>query len=582
MLDRYPVFTLDNDCQDCCKCVRHCPVKAIGVKNGRAKIIPGFCIVCGKCVEVCPAKVKTIRDDLDHVKELLGLTNRSTYVSLDPSWINEFPGIDASVIIKALTDLGFQGVSETGLGAEQVASELAQLLSKNDQHLWISSACPSVVEYIEKHDQELIPYITPFLSPLLAHCKILKQNFGENARIVHFGSCIASKIEAERYPDLLYASLTFKDLKKWIADTRITLNRNDFHEGYSFVPERAGSAWLYSIEGDLTESVRKHGTFPKVDFITLSGIDHVRETLRNINLNNLSEETVFLECTACPGGCINGPCSDTTTSLLSRQMNIKQRNRENHIGTTAKQDVSITETFRPKMMKLKHVTEEQVTEALLKLGKKDNKDELNCGGCGYYTCRAFAEAMVMGMTEPEMCVSFMRQKAKKKSNALMSRMPSGVVIADHEMKIVECNQRFAELFGEEALSIYKIMPGLKGASLPRIIPFSDLFCKVLKNDRDIRLDHYRYEGKLYEIVIFSIEPHEVVGAVILDVTRRELRRDKIAQRADEVIQKNLSTVQEIACRLGEHMAETEILLRSIAEGYSDEDKNDKDGGFPEI
>lgn len=580
MLDGYPVYTLENDCQDCCKCVRHCPVKAIGVEEGRARITPGLCIVCGKCVEVCPARVKTIRDDLEKVKELLSVPSRPVYVSLDPGWINAFPAITPSAMIASLKELGFRDVSETSLGAEQVAAEIAKGLSEQKPGLWISSLCPSVVEYIEKYNHRLVPYITPVISPLMAHCKLIRKYYGQRANIVHFGPCPASKLEADKYPDLLFASLTFSDLKRWFDLSGITLEKKIVPEEHSFVPEKSKEGGLYAIEGGLISDIKEYDSFPKVNFISLSGIDHVKNALEGLDPEDLPG-SLFIECLACPGGCINGPCSNSSAPIISRRIEIEKHRPRPDIKTPPRPEVPLKETFQKRLSEKETVTEEQIQEALLKIGKRKPEDEINCGGCGYYTCRAFAEAMVKGMTEPEMCVSWMRKKAQKKSNALMKSMPSGVVIVDSELKIIECNQRFAELFGEDTLSIYRISPGLKGASLDRIIPFSDLFQKVLLTDRDIRLNHYRYGEKLFEIVIFSIEPNQTVGSVILDVTRRELRRDKIAHRANEVIQKNLSTVQEIACRLGEHMAETEILLRSIAEGYSEEESSPSSEGDPE-
>ena len=218
-----------------------------------------------------------------------------------------------------------------------------------------------------------------------------------------------------------------------------------------------------------------------------------------------------------------------------------------------------------------HYEESILREALRSVGKATIEDELNCGGCGYNTCREFAEALMEGKAEPTMCVSYMRKLAQKKANALLRSMPSGVVVVDRDLQIVECNENFARLFGEDNMAIYEVCPGLKGCKLARVISFSDLFQQVLKTDHEYQNSHYRYENRLYNITIFTIEAHEVVGAVIQDVTRQELRRDQIAQRANEVIKKNLSTVQEIACMLGEHMADTEILLRTIAEGYASDE-----------
>ena len=571
MFENYPIYTLENDCQDCCRCVRRCPVKAISVENGSARIIPGLCIACGICVEVCPAGVKTIRDDSGSVKEYLEIPHRSAYASLAPSWVNEFPGISESAMVEALSELGFKGTSETALGAEQAGAANAEMLRNLKTGLMISTNCPSVVDYIENYLHELVECLTPFQSPLLAHCRLLKKHLGQKARVIHFGPCISAKLEADRYPDLLHAALTFKDLKKWFHEKGIWPENSGTSEKFSFLPQRSTNGALYAMEGGMSRMIKNWGRFKNVNFVSISGIYRIREALETMRPEMISGP-VFLECHACPGGCINGPCSDHSTPTISRITSLRERTSDPILTKGPSPDIHIEETYRAKGTLKENCNETEIIEALRKLGKSSPEDELNCGGCGYDTCRDFAKAMISGMAEPTMCVSWMREKARKKSNALMRSMPSGVVIIDREMKIIECNRRFAELFGENILQIYEAQPGLKGADLSRIISFSHLFKSVIESDRDFRLDHFKYGERLFEIVIFSIDPHETVGGVILDVTKREMRRDEIAHQANEVINKNLTTVQEIACMLGEHMADTEILLRSIAEGYGGEEK----------
>ena len=167
-----------------------------------------------------------------------------------------------------------------------------------------------------------------------------------------------------------------------------------------------------------------------------------------------------------------------------------------------------------------------------------------------------------------MCVSYLRKQAQKKANALLRSIPSGVVIVDRDLRIIECNRRFAEIFGESNLLAFDAVPGMAGADVKRIVPFFNYFTTCLTNGEDIRLESLHFEDRLLGVTVFSIEPEETAGAIITDVTGTELRREEIAERAREVITKNLAAVQDIACKLGENMAETEILLRSISENYA--------------
>lgn len=564
----FPIFTVENDCQDCYKCVRACPVKAIQIENGHAQVLSELCVLCGECVEVCPVGAKKVREDLSRARELTA-SARPVFASLAPSWVGEFPGVSVSAIVGAMKRLGFAGVGETALGAQEVTGRVARLLSREGPGLYLSTACPSAVKYVQKYFPRLVPSLTPVASPLLAHARLLRAAVGGSPAVVFFGPCIAKKWESDCHPGEIDVVLTFQDLRDWLEESGIDM-AGEGNGGETFFPETAEEGAHYPIEGGMVRTIREAGTSPEVRFVTLSGLDNIRRGLQGLDPSRL-KESLFVECLACPGGCINGPLSHRARSTLERWIDVENYAPDSSGRGPRPSLVEVGQVYAAEEASPADVSEEELLRALRSVGKYCPDDEMNCGGCGYETCREFARALVVGRAEPTMCVSYMRKKAQKKANALLRSMPSGVVIVDQDLKIIECNERFARLFGEETFQIYSALPGMKGCVLSRIIPFDNLFQGVLETGQDVHYDHFRHGDMLFEITVFAIEPHQTVGAVILDVTRREVRRDQIAQRANEVIEKNLATVQDIACKLGEHMADTEILLRSIAEGYATED-----------
>jgi hypothetical protein len=218
---------------------------------------------------------------------------------------------------------------------------------------------------------------------------------------------------------------------------------------------------------------------------------------------------------------------------------------------------------------------EEITKTLKKIGKHTEEDELNCGGCGYSSCRELAVALLDGVAESSMCISYMRKIAMRKAAAMLRCMPAAIVMVDNNMNILEANDSFMKMFTGDMYEIFKARPdGMTGAAIDRIVQFSDIFKTILKTGKDLHKEHYHVENRLYDINAFTIEPNEIVGAIITDVTQTETNREKISDKAREVISKNISIVQEIACLLGEHMVETETLLNSIANDY--DDKNDGD------
>ncbi len=557
---RYPVYTVQNECQDCYKCVRQCPVKAIKIENGHATVMPEMCVACGHCVNICPAGAKRVRDDVGRARLLLK-EKKTVIAAIAPSFRGEF-GVSAEVVITALKKLGFTHVSEVALGAQQVTAETAKLLPK--RKLWLSSACPAAVAYIQKYLPQHAEAITPLLSPMLALGKSLKKLYGDDAAIVFFGPCIAKKNETDTHAYLVDLALTFADLRDWLTRDGLDLRTLPADKDATFVPERAEEGGLYPIEGGMLRGLQTYPQAKDVRMVTLTGLEAIHNALENIRDDEV-DSPVFVELLACVGGCIQGPCMKNRKAGLLNRLAVCNAVKDPETPREIKAEIE--EGYNPEPVDGGTCEMSALRAALRRIGKNSLADELNCGGCGYETCRDFAKALINGRAEPAMCLSWLRKQAQTKANALLKCMPSGVVIVDNNLTIIECNHRYAELFDKDTLYAYEAKPGLEGVALEKTNSFPHLFQRVLDDGQEVLKDLLRVGDRIYDVAIFTIDPHKTVGGIILDVTRAEMQREQISKRAQEVIRKNLSTVQEIACRLGENMAETEILLRNLAEDY---------------
>ena len=574
MSDReFPLYTVKTDCQDCYKCVRRCPVKAIKIEDSRAMIITDLCVACGICYKVCPAKAKQMRNDLPRA-QYLAKSGKDIYVSLAPSWITEFEGVTPEQMIAAIRRLGIKGVSETALGAEEVSCQTAKILEEADGGLFLSTACPTVVEYVEKYLPELTPNLINVSSPLLAHCRMLKDKFGPQIETIFIGPCIAKKLEADRHPELLSLSLSFGDLRQWFKEESINLNEIKTSVFDKFVLEKAADGVAYPIEGGMIETIRPYPAASKTYLTQVTGLYNLKRELKNLQHEDF-KQPVFIECLACEGGCVNGPCVTSKKSGLSKRIDILNQSTFADDIAKRRPQAEIKLNYNPDNLENREFSETEIRQILTKIGKYTIEDELNCGGCGYDTCRNFAKALLNGKAEPEMCVSHMKHQAQRKANALLRCIPSPIVIADAKLRIIEYNDEFLDAFWneDEHADIYD-RTNIRGADLRDFISFTNLFSASLDLEQDIRREHIRHEDKLFDVVVFNIDKKQSVGGIIEDVTNMEMRKEQIAEKAKEVIHKNLATVQQIACTLGEHMAETEVLLRSIAKDYAIENNED--------
>lgn len=568
-----PIFTEKTECQDCYKCVRGCPLKSIQVSDGAATILLDECVYCGHCTQICPSKAKRIRNDLDSVKALIA-GPVPVYASLAPAFVAEFSGIAPETLAGALHKLGFAGVSETAHGADWVSQSIVREIGKKfpKQKMFISTACPSIVRYIEHHAPAFVPYLADSASPLHAHATRLREKLGD-IRVVFIGPCAAKKSESDHHPDVIDAAIGFTELASWFAETGIDLTAISENERHSLLLGRPAKGLLYPFDSGMCRSVESVLTpeIPTPQVISLSGLPGVIRALNGFDPAKL-ERPLFLELLACEGGCVNGPMMRRRDSLFSKQLEIEQHaNQHGAIEISEKVEAATLPWFSKPLNSAGRISAEKITQCLHSVGKFQPEDELNCSGCGYDSCRDFARALAVGKAEKTMCVSYMRNLAQKKATGIMETMPSGVAMINTQLTVMECNPQFARILGSETERLYQLCPGLADAQLETLIPgIGDYVSSVL---HDKAVNHVsrtvRIGSVIIQVRIFVIEKGVLAGIIIQDCTVPQIQRDRIIEQARKVIENNLSTVQNIAFLLGENAAESEVILNSIMETFAE-------------
>ncbi|MCL2212019.1 MAG: 4Fe-4S binding protein [Treponema sp.] len=588
-----PVHTVYEKCLDCYKCIRMCPVKAIKVVKGQAHIMHDRCICCGRCVTNCPTQAKRYRSDVETVKLLLS-GGKKTIVSLAPSFVSDLPGWTSETIIAALKKLGFSAVSETALGADFVSAQIARELCSHDltksggkSRLMISSACPAIVAYIKLYKPELAPFVSPHASPLLTHSRFLHSHYGKETAVVFIGPCFAKKKEADLYENEIDAAITFQELAEWLEKERITPESaaNLVTPDCVFQPRRSAKGAFFPIEnGEITafgaymskaiSNAANAGN--KIDTISTSGIRAVKRLLAGFEPEAI-EKPLFLELLACSGGCINGPGMSASLPGIIRNTRLQSYagTADNTLDDSTLSKSPLIETNYPlNALPITVYTEQEIAEALQLVGKSNLDDRRNCGSCGYDTCRDLAVALLNGWAEKSMCASYMRHLASQTANGIMKSTPSGAVIVNKELLIIDCNEPFARIMGEETEKLYADKPGLEGADLTKIAPFASHFKSVIEPNGPDQVQCDVREGKkIFHIKVFAIEKGETAAGIVDDITEPRVRIDKTVERAQEVIKKNAAVTQQIAFLLGENAAESEAILNSIIESYTAEEED---------
>ena len=611
-----PIVEIIKDkCNLSYSCVRVCPVNAIEVKINKdyARIIPDRCIGCGNCTSVCPEDAIIYRDSKQESKEILKSDSKKVAI-VAPSISGEFHDItDYRKFVQMIKHLGFDYVNEVSFGADIIALKYAELFKNFKGKYYVSTACPVVVQHIQKFQPEIIDNLTPLVSPMIASAKIARNLYGQDIKIIYIGPCINSKDEALQYSDdgKIDSVLTFQELRELFTEY-------DIHEGtveYSEFDAPIGyKGSLFPIANGLLQAAEINENLLKGNVITAEGKSNIINATKQFHeeIETIKKHFNLYFCEGClmgPGTSKNGKKFIRRTRVINyANKRLKNFDLDKWQKEVAKfWDLDYSRTFKNDDQRIETPSEDKILEILKAIGKEGKNPDLGCNACGYNTCRDFATAVAKGLAKIDMCLTYslrnrhdyikalkttneklaQTQKALKESeqiaqketetakeasdtiSSMLQKLPSGVVIIDKNLKIIQSNNSFIDMLGEEAKAIDEVIPGLIGADLKTLLPFNvyNLFSNVFSTKENILNRDIHLDDSLLNLSVFTIRKDKIVGAVFRDMYSPEVRKEEVLKRVTDVIDKNLAMVQNIGFLLGEGASETEKMLNSIIELY---------------
>lgn len=549
-----------SNCKNCYKCIRNCPVKAIKFSGNQAQIIENECILCGQCFVACPQNAREIVQETEKVKVLLQ-SGDPVIVSLAPSFVANYDVVGIEAMRETLKKLGFADVEETAIGATMVKNEYERMLREEHRDVVITSCCHSINLLIQKYFPRCLEYLADVLSPMQAHCQDIKKRI-PNAKTVFVGPCLSKKDEAEHYSGIVDAVLTFEELTNWLKEENIELKQE-----MDSNPE--SKARFFPTTGGILRTMKKN--VPNVKYIAVDGVQKCMAALRDIESGKV--HNCFIEMSACEGSCINGPIMNKLNSEpINDYIAIANYAGEKDFAVTQPLPVELKKQFEYIEHKLSMPVEADIMSVMRQMGKNTPAQELNCGSCGYNTCREKAIAVCQGKAEISMCLPYLKDKAESFSDTMVRNTPNGLLVLNENMEVQQINESARRILNIRNAS------DVLGEQVTRIMD-SGAFITVYTTGKPIqnqRVYLAEYQRFVEQTVVHDKDSHLLIG-ILRDVTDEEIqkeKKEKISRQtmevADKVVEKQMRIVQEIASLLGETAAETKIALAKLKESIADE------------
>ncbi len=610
-----PLFSINTaKCVDCAVpvCQRVCPVSAVIKKADHLyQIDDKRCIGCGDCLVYCPNGGVSFRNSIDEVKSLI--SNYKTVALLDPSISGEFEDItDYRKFVAMIKSLGFSNVHEVSFGVDMIAEKYNDLINNYRGKYYIFSTCPAIVNYVRKYHPDLIDNLAPFMSPSVALAKYLRGRYDENTKFVFIGPCIASKDE-EFYSEQRYidANITFRELRQMFKDSDIKELKAEF-DNFD-LPHGNKGAMYPLIDGLLYAADCEHGpVFSMAE--RRHSLDAVK-TFEN-DIIKLQRHFNLFYCRCCS----LGPGTTGGNFIMSDNAvkNYEKKRREaldvdlwyKWLDDASKTDIHTS--FVVDDQRTPEPSEKQIFDVMQQIGYHTN----GCRLCGFDNCRAFAKNVAQGnidissccfaetqrrnsfTKELESCNVELQQKNKQlveneaklkdsvqklklesyQTKVLLNNLNAAVIIFDSELSIVKANKVFIKMLGEEVAEMAEIIPELVGADLRSLMPpeVAGIFMNVLRANQTINNKDVFINDRFYNLSIFPIAESRMAGAIIRDMHSKEIHKEQVINKINDVILENLTMVQKIGFLLGEGAAQTEQMLNSVIKSYEVTDNSDEE------
>ena len=548
-----------SNCRNCYKCIRNCPVQAIRFYGNQAYIANDMCVYCGQCFAVCPQEAQEFADSTEAVSSLLQ-GNETVVASVSSAFLAYYDGVGFSAFRRALLQLGFAEVEETARGAVLVKREYERILLEGEREIILSSTCHAVNLLVKKYYPTLVHCLAPVISPMAAHARMIKGKMPQ-AKVVFVGPCLSAKDEA--MAGAADAVITFSELDRMLESKQIAMEA---------IPDAAsddGRTRMFSVAGGILKSMtseKEEYTYLRVD-----GMDDCRDVLDEIEKGNISR--CFIEMSACVGGCVGGP-------VMKKYSQSPIRHYQSVAAYAGKTDFAVDLLpaeyvrceYTSDRAERHELSEEEIRSVLHQMGKIRPEQELNCGTCGYDSCREMAAAVCRGKADISMCQPYVMAKSEHFTNTILDNSPNGILVLNEDYEVQRINraamqmlhiQFQADVLGQPVMNIMDPVP----------------FMEVLQNKIPVvaRRDYYAEYGIYLEQTILHDTTARLLLAFLRDVTAEETDRqyherllELTAETADKVVDKQMRIVQEIASLLGETAAETKIALTQLKESMKHE------------